>query len=152
GEDARLQLGERDAVLGAREALRVGEALAVDDVDRDEPLRQRDRRLDRLRQARAQVLLHHEPVDDDLDRVLELLVERGRLLEQVLLAVDLDAREALVAELLEEVLVLAFAIAYDRRVDGEAGSVREGEDLLDDRVDRLAGDRAPADRAMRPAD
>ena len=73
----------------------------VDEVDDDEPLGERERRLDRLRQPQAQVVLHHEPVDDDLDRVLELLVERGRLLEQVLLAVDLHAREALVAELLE---------------------------------------------------
>ena len=97
-------------------------------------------------------MLHHEPVDDDLDRVLELLVERGRLLEQVLLAVDLDAREALVAELLEELAVLALAVAHDRRVDGEARPLRQREDLLDDRVDRLAGDRPPADRAVRVPD
>jgi hypothetical protein len=31
--------------------------------------------LDRLRQSRAQIRLHREAVDDDLDRVLELLVE-----------------------------------------------------------------------------
>jgi len=41
-------------------------------------------------QAQAQVFLHHEPVYDDLDRVLELLVQRGRFLELVLLAVDLE--------------------------------------------------------------
>ena len=36
--------------------------------------------------------------------MLELLVELDRLLEQALLAVDLDAREAVAAELLEHVL------------------------------------------------
>ena len=110
-----------------------------------------DRRLDRLREPRAQILLHHEPVDDDLDRVLELLVERRRLVERVLLTVDLDAREALVAQLLEQLAVLALPVADDRRVDREARALRQHEDLLDDRVDRLAGDRAAADRAVRPA-
>ncbi|MDX6538624.1 MAG: excinuclease subunit, partial [Gaiellales bacterium] len=49
-----------------------------------EPLRERDRRLDGLRQPQAEVVLHDEPVDDHLDRVLELLVERWRLVEQIL--------------------------------------------------------------------
>ncbi len=140
-------------MLGACEVLRVGGALArIDAVDDDEPFRELRGGLDRLRQPRAQVVLHHEPVDDDLDRVLELLVERRRLVERVLLAVDLDAREALVAQLLEQLAVLALAVADDRRVDREARAVRQREDLLDDRVDRLPGDRAPADRAVRAAD
>ena len=69
-----------------------------DEINRDEALGEGDRRLDGLGEARADVVLHHEPVDDHLDRVLELLVERWRLLEQVLLAVDADAREALPLE------------------------------------------------------
>ena len=101
-EDPRLELGQRDAVLGAGEPLGVRAALAaLEQVDHDEPLGERDRGLDRLREPQAQVVLHHEPVDDHLDRVLELLVERRRLLEQVLLAVDLHPREALVAQALE---------------------------------------------------
>ena len=92
---------------------------AVDDVDHDQPLGELHRGLDRLPEPRAQVGLHHEPVDDDLDRVLELLVEDDLVLEQPLLAVDLHAREALRAQLLEHVLVLALAVAHDRRVDGE---------------------------------
>ena len=140
-------------MLGTGEVLAVGHRLAgVDQVDRHEPLRERGRRLDGLRQPRAQVLLHHEAIDDDLDRVLELLVERRRLVERVLLAVHLDPREALVAQLLEELPVLALAVADDRRVDGEPRAVRQREDLLDDRVDRLAGDLPAADRAVRPAD
>ena len=98
--------------------------VAVDDVDADEPLGERRRRLDRLRQPLAQVGLQHEPVDDDLDRVLELLVEDDLLLEQALLAVDLDAREAVAAELLEHVAELALAVAHDRRVDGEPRPLR----------------------------
>ena len=108
-EDARLELRERDAVVGARELLREEHRLPVDDVDRDEPVAERGRRLDRLREPSAQVGLHHEPVDNDLDRVLELLVEDDLLLEQPRLAVDLHAREALGADLLEHVAELALA-------------------------------------------
>ena len=139
-------------MLGAREALRERQLLAVDDVDHDEPFRQRDRRLDRLRQPRSQVRLHHEPVDDDLDRVLELLVEDDLLLEHPHLAVDLHAREPVGAQLLEDVLVLALAVADDRRVDRELRPFRQPQHLVDDRLDRLARDRPPADRAVRPPD
>ena len=151
GEDARLELGQRDAVLGAGEVLGEQVALAVDHVDADEPVGERGGGLDRLGQALPEVGLEHEPVDDDLDRVLELLVEDDLLLEQPLLAVDLDAGEAVAAELLEHVAELALAVAHDRRVDGEARPLREREDLLDDLVEALARDRAPADRAVRPA-
>src|SRR5439155_12377410 len=92
-------------------------------------------------------------VDDDLDRVLELLVELGNaLLEQALLAVDLDAREALGLEVLEDVLVFALTVADDRRVDGETRARLELEDLVDDRLLALAGNRPAADRTMGLAD
>ena len=142
-------------MVGAREALaeehRAGICL-VDDVDGDEPVGKLRRGLDGLREARPEIRLHREPVDDDLDRVLELLVERDLLFEQSLLAVHLHAREALASELLEDVLVLALAVADDRRVDGELRPLRELQDLVDDRLLALAGDRLAADRAVRPAD
>ena len=126
--------------------------LPVDDVDRDEPVGERRRRLDRLGQPLAQVGLEHEPVDDDVDLVLELLVEDDLLLEQPRLAVDLDACEAVGAELVEHVAELALAVAHDRRVDGEPRPLRQRQDLLDDLVEALAGDRAAADGAVRAAD
>ena len=151
-EDPRLELGQRDAVLRAGEVLAEGHRLAaVHEVDHDEPFGERGRRLDRLRQPLPKVCLHHEPVDHHLDRVLELLVELDRLLEQPLLAVHLHAREAVAPQLLEHVLVLALPVADDRRVDREARARLEREHLLDDLVEALAGDRAPADRAVRPA-
>ena len=151
-EDPRLELREPDAVLRAGEVLGVRRRLAVHDVDHDQALGELRGGLDRLGQARAQVGLHHEPVDHDLDRVLELLVEDDLLLEQALLAVDLHAREALGAQLLEHVLVLALAVADDRRVDREPRPLRKAEHLVDDRLLALAADRPPADRAVRPAD
>ena len=141
-------------MVGAGEVLREDELLAgLDEIDRHEPVRERGRRLDRLREAQPQVGAHHEPVDDDLDRVLELLVELGHaLLEDVLLAVDLDAREALAGQILEDVLVLALAVADDRRVDREPRPLLELQHLVDDRVEALPRDRLAADRAVRTPD
>jgi hypothetical protein len=84
--------------------------------------------------------------------VLELLVEDDLLLEQALLAVHLHAREPFGAQLLEDVLVLALAVADDRRVDCEPRPLRQLQDLVDDRLLALAGDRAAADGAVRLAD
>ena len=139
-------------MLGAGEPLREGLRLAIDDVDRHEPVRERERRLDRVGQPVPQIRFHHEPVDDHLDRVLELLVELDLLVERALLAVHLHAREALAAKLLEQVLVLTFAVADDRRVDGELRPLGQAQDLVDDRLDRLPRDRPPANRAVRPPD
>ena len=151
-EDPRLELRQPDAVLGARELLGERERFAVLHVDHDEPVRERQGRLDRLREPRPQVRLHDQPVDHDLDRVLELLVEDDLLLEHPDLAVDLHACEPVGAELLEDVLVLALAVADDRRVDREPRALLEPQDPVDDRLDRLPRDRPPADRAVRPPD
>ena len=49
----------------------------------------------RCRRGAADAVLHHEPVDDDVDVVLVLLVEHDLLVELAHLAVDAHAREAL---------------------------------------------------------
>ncbi len=151
-EDPGLELGQPDPVLRAREALAERERVAVEHVDDDEAVRERSRGFDRLPEARAQIRLHHEPVDDDLDRVLELLVEDDLVFEHPHLAVHLHAREPVGAELLEDVLVLALAVADDRRVDRELRALRKPQHLVDDGFDRLARDRPSANRAVRPAD
>ena len=153
-EDARLQLRQRDAVLGAREALGVRALL----VRRRRGRRRRaprraaapSRRDCVSRRRRSSFITSRSTTTSIV--CLNFLSSAGTLVERVLLAVDLDAREALVAQLLEEIPVLALAVAHDRRVHGEARAVGQREDLLDDRVDRLPGDRPPADRAVRPAD
>ena len=62
-----------------------------------------------------------EPVDDDVDRVLLLLRQLGRLVGEVVrLAVDERAAEALRLQLAEQLAVLALASADDRREHLEA--------------------------------
>ena len=123
-----------------------------DQLDLDQPVGERHRGLDRVRQPLAQVGLHHQPVDDDRDVVLVLLVEHDLLVEPAQLAVDLDPAEALGAQLLELLAVLALAPAHDRGHHHEAGPVGQLHHLVDDLLGRLAGDRAAADVAVGMAD
>ena len=115
-------------------------------------LRQRHRRLDRVRQPLAHVRLHLQPVHDHRDVVLVLLVELDLVLEPAQLAVDLGARVALGAQLLEQVLVLALAAADHRRQHHEAGALVERHHVVDDLLHRLAGDRRAAAVAVRVPD
>ena len=126
--------------------------LARHGLDLDHAVGQRDRRLDRVGQALAQVAAHDEAVDDDRDVVLVLLVEHDLVLEHPQLAVDLRAREALGAQLLEDLAVLALAPAHERRQHHEARALLELHDLVDDLLGGLPGDRLAADVAVRMAD
>ena len=128
-------------------------SLAVDHVDRDEALaraRPRSRPTASSRVRRSGFITSRSTTTSIV--CLNFLSRTISLLEQPLLAVDLHAREAVAAQLLEDVAVLALAVADDRRVDREARALGQREDLVDDRLDGLAGDRAAADRAVRPAD
>ena len=152
-EHARLELGHRRAAVQAHEAVAVRDHLArLHVLDVDQPLSARDRRLDAVRQPLAQVGAHHEPVDHDRDVVLVLLVEDDLLLEAAQLAVDLHAREALLAQLLEELAVLALAAADDRRQHHELRALGQHHHLVDDLLGRLRLDRAAAVVAVRMAD
>ena len=82
------------------------------------------RRLDGIGQARAEVGAHDDAVDDDVDVVLVLLVERRRVGDLVEGAVDLDALEALLLQLGEFLAVLALAAAHDRREDDRGACLR----------------------------
>ena len=95
---------------------------------------------------------HDEPVDDDVDRVLVLLVELDLLVEVVQQAVDPDPDEAGLLRAGQELLVLALAVADERRHEHDPGPLGQLVDLVDHLLDGLALDLAPADRAMHAAD
>ena len=118
----------------------------------DDALRQGHRGLDRVGQPLAQVRPHDQPVDHHRDVVLELLVEVDVLLEPAQLAVDLDPREALGAQLLEQLPVLALAPSDHGRQHHELLAVLERHDLVDDLLRRLGRDRAAAVVAVRVPD
>ena len=97
-------------------------------------------------------LAHDEPVDDDLDAVLVLLVELDLLIEVAELAVDADADEAGLLRAGQELLVLALAVLDERRHEHHPRPLRQPVDLVDHLLDRLALDLAAADGAVHAAD
>ena len=149
-EDPRLQLHQTRAVNRAGELLGEGQGLGVvvDELDLDQPVGERDGGLDRVGEPLAEIRLHHQPVDDDGDVVLVLLVEHDLLVEAAQLAVDLDPAEALGPQLLELLAVLALASAHDRRHHHEPRAFDQLHHLVDDLLGRLAGDRPAADVAV----
>ena len=158
-EVTRLQVVDGVAVLGARQGKRVFEQLAgalpfLHEPDGDVALGQARRRLDGLGDAAQRPVLDGDAVDDDLDGVLELLVERHAFLvvEADDLAVDAHTGKALGAQVLEKLRVLALAAAHDGRQNQRLATRSGLGDLVGDLVGRLALDDAPALRAVRRTD
>ena len=115
------------------------------DLDLDQPFGEANRGLDRVRQSLAQVVAHHQPVDHDRDVVLVALVEHDRFLQHPQPLVDLHAREAVRAQLLQELAVLALAPAHHWGEHHEAGPLPQLHHLVNDLLRRLPDDRPPAD-------
>ena len=123
-----------------------------DDLDLGDAFGELQRGLERVGEPALDAGAAHEPVDDDLDRVLlvPLELELGRQVDD--LAVDPGPRVALARELVEQRVVLALAAPHDRREHLEAGAVGQLQHPVDDLLRRLAGDQLAAVRAVRHAD
>ncbi len=115
-------------------------------------------RIDRAAQVVARPVLRgiraadDEPVHHDLDRVALVLVERGRLRQVVLDAIDADTDEALLAGGLEDAITLGLAVLDEGAQDQQARALGEAEDLVDDLAHRLPLDLAAAVGAVRVPD
>ena len=146
--------------------------------DDDHALAHAERRLDRVREPRRVRVRHglaggrvdrapglvsrpvlgrlrppdDEPVDDDLDRVPLVPVERRRLAQVVLLAVHPHPDEPLLAGALEDAVALGLAVLDQRPEDEQPGPLGHRQHLVHHLADGLALDLAAARRAMRVAD
>ncbi len=158
-ERSRLELIDCEwVVVGARELLgeparAVGIVLGqVDVVDDDESVGEVERSLDRLGEALLHRVLDLQAVDHDVDRVLLLLLELGRLVGQhVQLAVDDRAAEALGLQLAEQLAVLTLAATDHGCEHLEPLTFVAGHDAVDDLLRGLSGDRLAALGAVRAA-
>ncbi len=101
------------AAAGAAAAL--AGRLADPRIPRPRAHGQLQRRLETVGETRADVRAHDDAVDDDVDVVLQLLVERRRVGDLVIGAVDLEALEAAPREFGDLFSVFALAAAHDRR-------------------------------------
>ncbi len=118
GEQARLELGEREGAHRAGEAR--GEQVCATQVHLHReraPVGVGQRGLEGLRQAAAQIGAHLDAVDHDLDVVAAPLLERGQGVELHHLAVDAHAHETLRAQIGEQVALLALAPGHHRGED-----------------------------------
>src|SRR5690606_2806645 len=106
------------------------------------------RELDGLGDARAVLLAEDDAVDHDLDGVLLLLVELGRLLEAVGGPMGARAHEALGAEFGVELAELALPVHHDRGQDLEPEALAQPEDVVDDLLARAPLHDLAADVAV----
>lgn len=134
-------------------ALALGVVLGeVDEVEHDHAAGEPEGGLHGIGEAALGGVLHREAVDDHLDGVLLLLLQRGRLGELDRLTVDPGPAVPLGLEIGEEVDELALALAHQRRKDLEAASLGQLQNPVDDGLRRLARDGATALGTVRLAD
>uniref|UniRef100_A0A0N5A5Q4 Myosin motor domain-containing protein n=1 Tax=Parastrongyloides trichosuri TaxID=131310 RepID=A0A0N5A5Q4_PARTI len=146
-EQPRLDLADGEA------RNRAGELLGKDDPARlfalgrlgpfggGDAVGQSQSGLDAVGIARLKTLFGYNTIDDNIDVMLELLVERGGVLDGVEFAVDLQPLEALTLPLGHLLLVLALAAAHDRGQQQDALAVGQGGQLVNHLADCLAFNR-----------
>ena len=111
-----------------------------------------ERQFNRFGKPAARRVTGYETIDDDLDRVLEELLQRRRILDADDTAVDAGPGESLADEIGEQVAVLPRGVAHQRREDEDPPPSPVGEDPLDDCVARLGLEDPVALGAMGLAD
>ena len=87
-----------------------------------------------LGQPAPRGVARHEPIDDHVDRVLELLLERGRILDAAHAAIDPGPRESLADEVGKEIAVLPLGVADERREQHHRHARPGPDDSLHDLV------------------
>ncbi len=105
-----------------------------------QPVGQAQRRFQAVGQARHDPALDHDAVDNDVDIVLEVLFQLGRVFNGVVMAVDLQPLEALFLQLGDFLAVLALAAADIGRQQQQARAFGQHHDLVDHLRDGLRFD------------
>ena len=93
-----------------------------------------EREFDRLGEPAAGRFARNEPIDHHLDRVLEELLERRRILDADDAAIDAGPGESLTDEIGEQVAVFPLGVAHQGREHEDSPPAPLGEDPLDDRI------------------
>ena len=152
GERPRRHLRHADAALDAREFPREQPVAAFERVDDDDVVGEVERHLDRFGKPALDARLHDEPIDHDFDRVIPAPIEGEVLVERSKHPVDARFGEALLFQLGELFLELAFPAAHDGRQDVDARVLRVDEHHVHDAFERLRGNFPAALMTVRDAD
>ena len=142
-EQPRLELHE--AVAADRAGVAVGEdqrrpGRLVLEHDARHALRQRERGLERFREALRGVGAHAQPVHHGVHRVPPPRLEGRQRVELDQLAVDECTDEALRAQVLERLGVLALAVLHHRREQQHGGTLGQRQHLVHHLAHRLRGE------------
>ncbi len=129
-----------------------GESGTIGHLHHGHPLGQRQSCLHRVGEAPPDPLLGHEAVDDHFDRVGEVPIELQVLGEIVDLPIDPGSAESLPGQFGEQSLVLTLATSHDGRQDLETGALLQFQNLVDDLLGGLPGDRRSAQWTVRHPD
>ena len=152
-EQPRLDLLDREAGDGAGEFLAEdGPFVAVGIVGIGDAVRQAERGLKAVRDARLRAIPHHDAVHHDLDVVLQLLVELrwiGQLMDS---AIHLHALEAAPLPFLEILAVFPLLAPRDRGQQQQPRALCHRHDPVHHLGDGLRLDRQAGGRAVRHAD
>ena len=153
GEQARLQLLDGDAAVLAGVVLRKAQQLVPPGyVDVEQAAGEPQRRLRRVRQTADDLWLDDKAVHHDLNVMLLVFLEPDLLGQIVGNAVDAGADIARTPRVLEYLRVLALFPADHRTHELELRACGQLHDAVNDLVDRLLPDLAPAFRTVRHAD
>ncbi len=114
----------------------------------DTPLPDGQRRIHRFGQPPTDRWPRLEPIDHDFDVVPHLPIERQVVRERDNAAIHTGPHEALLPQILEQILVLALLAANDGRKHGELRTGGQHQNTGDDLLARLGGDRPAALGAM----
>jgi hypothetical protein len=152
GEEARSDLREADAAVGAGELLAAERAVPLLVHHAHQPLGELEAERHGVGQPAARGLRDLQPVHHDVDVVLPLLVERDRLRGVLRLPVHHHAGEAVPGKLRELLAVLPLAPPDDGGPQLDAHALPHRHHGVHDLRHRLAADLLPAGGAMDPAD
>ncbi len=84
-------------------------------LDQRQPVRDRKRCLERLRQALREIGLYDDPINNNLNGVFALFVDSGGRIQIINIAINSSPNETLAQEAFEQLLVFSFTVLYDRR-------------------------------------
>ena len=151
GKQARFELRATDAAVGAGMRDAAQQVVTVNNLHPHQAVAVRQGGFNRVGQAGGNVGPHHKPVDDDLDGVIEIAVQRRHRFERHHLAVNAHPHEAVPLDLLQFLAVRPFAMTHHRRQDEQPVSLGKLQHAIHDVLHRLRPDRLAALRTMRHA-
>ena len=152
GEQARGDLGEAHAAVGAGELLAADRAVPLPVHHAHQPLGQLEAQRHGVGEPAARSFRDLQPVHDDVDVVFPLLVERDRLRGIPRLPVHHHAGKTVAGQLRELLAVLPLASPDDRRPQLDPRAVPHRHHGVDDLCHRLPADLLPAGGAVDPSD